>query len=82
MCNIASKVLFHKIYKENIYFDLYLHFFNYNLTIKIKTYKMEDVTSLILMLVGGYLIRFSLILSGQAWAKSYSQTVAFFSFYQ
>ena len=39
---------------------------------------MEDVTSLILMLVGGYLIRFSLILSGQAWAKSYSQTVAFF----
>ena len=55
-----------------------MHFFNYNLTIKIKTYKMEDVTSLILMLVGGYLIRFSLILSGQAWAKSYSQTVAFF----
>ena len=39
---------------------------------------MEDVTSLILMLVGGCLIRFSLILSGQAWAKSYSQTVAFF----
>ena len=39
---------------------------------------MEDVTSLILMLFGGYLIRFSLILSGQAWAKSYSQTVAFF----
>ena len=39
---------------------------------------MEDVTSLILMLIGGYLIRYSLILSGQAWAKSYSQTVAFF----
>ena len=30
------------------------------------------------MLVSGYLIRYSLIYSGQLWAKSFSQTVSFF----
>tara|TARA_B100000674_G_C37935866_1_gene960238 strand:- start:981 stop:1598 length:618 start_codon:yes stop_codon:yes gene_type:complete len=39
---------------------------------------MEDFTAALIMLIGGFLIRFSLITSGQIWAKSYSQTVAFF----
>jgi hypothetical protein len=39
---------------------------------------METLESFVIMLIGGYLIRFSLIYSGQAWAKTYSQTVSFF----
>jgi len=39
---------------------------------------METFESFIIMLIGGYLIRFSLIYSGQAWAKTYAQTVSFF----
>ena len=39
---------------------------------------MEDFYSVLIMLIGGYLIRFSLIYSGQLWAKTFSQTVAFF----
>ena len=39
---------------------------------------METIESFIIMLIGGYLIRFSLIYSGQAWAKTYAQTVSFF----
>ena len=39
---------------------------------------METFESFIIMLVGGFLIRFSLIYSGQAWAKTYAQTVSFF----
>ena len=39
---------------------------------------MEIFESFIIMLIGGYLIRFSLIYSGQAWAKTYAQTVSFF----
>ena len=39
---------------------------------------MEDIFSVILMLISGYLIRFSLIFSGQLWAKSFAQTVSFF----
>ena len=39
---------------------------------------MEDLYSVLIMLIGGYLIRFSLIYSGQLWAKTFSQTVAFF----
>lgn len=39
---------------------------------------MEDIYSIIVMLISGYLIRFSLIFSGQLWAKSFAQTVSFF----
>ena len=39
---------------------------------------MEDIYSVIIMLVSGYLIRFSLIFAGQMWAKSFAQTVSFF----
>ena len=39
---------------------------------------MEDFYSVLIMLISGYLIRFSLIYSGQLWAKTFSQTVAFF----
>jgi len=39
---------------------------------------MEDIYSLIIMLISGYAIRFALIFSGQLWAKSFAQTVAFF----
>lgn len=39
---------------------------------------MEDFYSVLTMLISGYLIRFSLIYSGQLWAKTFSQTVAFF----
>ena len=39
---------------------------------------MEDFYSILMMLVSGYLIRYSLIYSGQLWAKSFSQTVSFF----
>ena len=39
---------------------------------------MDDFYSVLIMLISGYLIRFSLIYSGQLWAKTFSQTVAFF----
>jgi hypothetical protein len=39
---------------------------------------MVDFYSVLIMLISGYLIRFSLIYSGQLWAKTFSQTVAFF----
>ena len=38
---------------------------------------MDELTSLIILIFGGLLIRFALTISGQAWAKSHSQTVAF-----
>ena len=40
---------------------------------------MDDAYSVIIMLISGYLIRYSLIFSGQLWAKSFAQTVSFFS---
>ena len=39
---------------------------------------MEDLISIIIMLVSGYAIRYALIFSGQIWAKSFAQTVSFF----
>ena len=39
---------------------------------------MEDIYSVIIMLVSGYLIRYSLIFAVQLWAKSFAQTVSFF----
>mgnify|MGYP003955779481 CR=1 FL=1 len=39
---------------------------------------MEPIISLLIILLGGYFLRLSLISSGQAWAKSYAQTVSFF----
>ena len=39
---------------------------------------MDDAYSVIIMLISGYLIRYSLIFSGQLWAKSFARTVAFF----
>lgn len=39
---------------------------------------MDDIYSIFVMLISGYLIRFSLIFSGQLWAKSFAQTVSFF----
>ena len=39
---------------------------------------MEDLLSIIVMLIGGYAIRYALIFSGQMWAKSFAQTVSFF----
>jgi len=39
---------------------------------------MEDFYSVLIMLISGYLIRYSLIYAGQLWAKSFSQTVSFF----
>ena len=38
---------------------------------------MDELTSLSILIFGGLLLRFSLTLSGQAWAKSHAQTVAF-----
>ena len=38
---------------------------------------MDELTSLIILIFGGLLLRFALTISGQAWAKSHSQTVAF-----
>ena len=38
---------------------------------------MDELTSLTLLVSSGLLLRFSLILTGQAWAKSHAQTVAF-----
>jgi len=39
---------------------------------------MEDLISIIIMLISGYSIRYALIFSGQMWAKSFAQTVSFF----
>lgn len=39
---------------------------------------MDQIISLVIILLGGYFLRLSLISSGQAWAKSYAQTVSFF----
>ena len=38
---------------------------------------MDELTSLSILIFGGLLLRFALTLSGQAWAKSHAQTVAF-----
>ena len=38
---------------------------------------MDELTSLAILIFGGLLLRFSLSLTGQAWAKSHAQTVAF-----
>ena len=39
---------------------------------------MEDLISVVIMILSGYAIRFALIFSGQMWAKSFAQTVSFF----
>ena len=39
---------------------------------------MNEILSILIMLVCGIMIRQSLIYSGQAWAKSFAQTVSFF----
>ncbi len=39
---------------------------------------MDDLISIIIMLLSGYAIRYALIFSGQMWAKSFAQTVSFF----
>ena len=39
---------------------------------------MEDLISIIIMLISGYAIRYALMFSGQMWAKSFAQTVSFF----
>ena len=38
---------------------------------------MDELEPILLMVVGGFLIRYSLIFAGQTWAKSYAQTVSF-----
>ena len=38
---------------------------------------MEELESLSILIFGGLLLRFALTISGQAWAKSHAQTVAF-----
>ena len=38
---------------------------------------MNEIESLVLLITSGLLLRFSLTLTGQAWAKSHAQTVAF-----
>ena len=38
---------------------------------------MEELQPIILLIVSGLLLRFSLTLTGQAWAKSHAQTVTF-----
>tara|TARA_E500000178_G_C16983857_1_gene737188 strand:- start:948 stop:1562 length:615 start_codon:yes stop_codon:yes gene_type:complete len=39
---------------------------------------MQEVEHILIFLVAGYLIRLSLIFAGQAWAKSYAQTISFY----
>ena len=39
---------------------------------------MDDLISIIIMLLSGYAILYALIFSGQMWAKSFAQTVSFF----
>ena len=38
---------------------------------------MDELIPLLLMILGGLLIRYSLTLTGQAWARSHAQTVSF-----
>ena len=38
---------------------------------------MNEIIPLLLMIASGLLLRFSLVATGQAWAKSHAQTVAF-----
>ena len=38
---------------------------------------MDELASLILLLIGGLTFRFALTMTGQNWAKTYQQTVAF-----
>ena len=38
---------------------------------------MDELTPLAILIFGGLLLRFSLTLTGQTWAKSHAQTVAF-----
>lgn len=38
---------------------------------------MDELKPILLMVLGGFLIRYSLIFAGQTWAKSYAQTVSF-----
>ena len=38
---------------------------------------MDELTSIFILIFGGLSLRFSLSLTGQAWAKSHAQTVAF-----
>ena len=38
---------------------------------------MDELTSICILIFGGLLLRFALTLTGQAWAKSHAQTVAF-----
>ena len=38
---------------------------------------MDEIQSLILLISSGIILRYSLIYAGQAWAKSYSQTITF-----
>ena len=38
---------------------------------------MDEIKPILLLITSGLLLRFSLTLTGQAWAKSHSQTVAF-----
>ena len=38
---------------------------------------MDELTPICILIFGGLLLRFSLTLTGQAWAKSHAQTVAF-----
>ena len=38
---------------------------------------MDELRSLAILILGGLSLRFALTISGQAWAKSHAQTVAF-----
>ena len=38
---------------------------------------MDEIIPLLIMILGGLLLRFSLTWTGQAWARSHAQTVAF-----
>ena len=38
---------------------------------------MNELTSLAILILGGLLLRYSLTLTGQTWARSHAQTVAF-----
>ena len=38
---------------------------------------MEEITPILLMVLGGLSIRYTLVFAGQTWARSYAQTVSF-----
>ena len=38
---------------------------------------MNEIEDLLILILGGLLLRYALTLSGQNWAKSYSQTLTF-----